>query len=228
KGPKISPAPFGCGKSTDDEFLTLVHFYFQPAPRSTLDVAGGRILGDDTFEATRNRCFKRSDSIVRQPRRGLYRPCGSDRLFKRLAPGFKRLTAQIAAVLVEAVEDGVLRLALALLQKREARNLVWSKNDNFAIEQQCVGVQLRKVGGNRLIPAGSIDSVARNQRDFLALFVGEYAHAVVFLLEDPASAREGFFDQRRQHWGNTEWDLDNTEYTEVEQTEASPNRRPFR
>src|SRR5262249_56051753 len=60
KGPKISAAPLGCGKSADDEFLTQDRFYFQPAPRSALDVAGGRILSDDTLEATRNRRFQRS------------------------------------------------------------------------------------------------------------------------------------------------------------------------
>src|SRR5215467_884233 len=228
KRPKISTAPFGCGKSPDDEFLTLVYLYFQPAPRSALDIAGGRVLSDDTLEATRNRRFKRSDSVTPKPRRSLHQSGSADGLFQSVAPGLQRFAAQITAVLVEAVEDGVMRLALALLQKLKPGNLVLAKNDDFAIQQQRIGVQLCKVGSNRLVPSRSIDSVARNQSDLLALFVGEYAHPVVFLLEHPASAREGFFDERRQHWGNTKWDLAHRKFTPAGKSETTPNRRPFR
>src|SRR5207244_1701368 len=106
--------------ASDDELLLLVDLHFQPLRAPPLAIRRGGILGDDSLPPLLPSLPVGLPPVeVETPRREEMLRV-ADR-FLELAPAHrKRLVPQVPAVAVQAVEDGVDRGPIALLQQLEA------------------------------------------------------------------------------------------------------------
>src|SRR5207237_6253989 len=88
---------------------------------------------------------------------------------------------------------------IRIAQEFEAAHELLVEDGDLSVAYQDVGPQLRD-RRRELAEAGRpVDSVARNQRDTLAVLVGEHAPAVDLLLVDPPVTMEGRPGERRGH-----------------------------
>src|SRR3984957_9626843 len=195
------PRPAWRRKTPNNKFIFLTNLDLQPRRRATRYIFRREIFRDQALEALPLSDFKRLDAVRIEPRRENQIRGWFNRLFQCSTPFRQRSLPQVLAVAIDAVKESKNRLPLALLQKLKPRHFVGVENHDFAVYRQRVSLQLGDCLRDLGIAPGSINRIARDQRNLRTFFIRQHANAVVFLLINPAGPVEWGIHQCREHRG---------------------------